>query len=164
MLNRDSPAVNFADWERSDGEALTTRHLGGFCGSSLQGSRDSGARVLVIECDTSLNDGITRAADVRIGGMRASVCRYSEGCTSSFHMLLQGFRLVAVVQPRFFSHFREVKQDLSELGLPKGMLEILPGVTPEADRAVLHELLRKVDCLRELVEQNCDGNLCHSTG
>ena len=80
--------------------------------------------------------------------MRASVCRYSEGCTSSFHMLLQGFRVVAVVQPRFFSHFREVQQDLSELGLPKGMLEILPGVTPEADPAVLHELLRKVDCLQ----------------
>ena len=69
------------------------------------------------------------AADVRIGGIRASVCRYSEGCTSSFHKLLQGFRVVAVVQPRFFSHFREVQQYFSELGLPKGMLEILPGIT-----------------------------------
>ena len=36
---------------------------------------------------------------------------------------------VAVVQPRFFSHFREVQQYFSELGLPKGMLEILPGIT-----------------------------------
>ena len=34
-----------------------------------------------------------------------------------------------VVQPRFFSHFREVQQYFSELGLPKGMLEILPGIT-----------------------------------
>ena len=37
--------------------------------------------------------------------------------------------MVAVVQPRFFSHFREVQQYFSELGLPKGMLEILPGIT-----------------------------------
>jgi len=70
------------------------------------------------------------------------------GMKDIFHMLLQGFRVVAVVQPRFFSHFREVQQDLSELGLPKGMLEILPGITPEADPAVLHELLRRVDRLQ----------------
>ena len=37
--------------------------------------------------------------------------------------------MVAVVQPRFFSHFREVQQYFSDLGLPKGMLEILPGIT-----------------------------------
>ena len=30
---------------------------------------------------------------------------------------------------RFFSHFREVQQYFSELGLHKGMLEILPGIT-----------------------------------
>ena len=39
---------------------------------------DSGARVFVTECDTSLNDSITRAADVMIVERRASVCRYSE--------------------------------------------------------------------------------------
>ena len=38
---------------------------------------DSGARVFVTECDTSLNDSITRAADVMIVERRASVCRYS---------------------------------------------------------------------------------------
>ena len=39
------------------------------------------------------------------------------------------WRSVCVVQPRFFSHFREVQQYFSELGLPKGMLEIPPGIT-----------------------------------
>eukprot|EP00971_Amphidinium_carterae_P033059 650788-Amphidinium_carterae.1 len=54
-------------------------------------------------------------------------------------MLLQGFRVVAVVQPRFFVHYREIQRDLEELGLPKGVVDIVPGITPDADPAVLHE-------------------------
>jgi len=63
-------------------------------------------------------------------------------------MLLQGFRVVAVVQPRFFVHYREIQRDLEELGLPKGVVDIVPGITPDADPAVLHEVLKRVDRLQ----------------
>ena len=57
----------------------------------------------------------------------SSAAEETIGFSDKSFQLLQGFRVVAVVQPRFFSHFREVQQYFSELGLPKGMLEILPG-------------------------------------
>ena len=44
-------------------------------------------------------------------------------------------------QPQFFSHFREVQQYFSELGLPKGMLEILPGITQARVVAQHHHLV-----------------------
>ena len=59
----------------------------------------------------------------------SSAAEETIGFSDKSFQLLQGFRVVAVVQPRFFSHFREVQQYFSELGLPKGMLEILPGIT-----------------------------------
>lgn len=70
------------------------------------------------------------------------------GLKDAFHMLLQGFRVIIVVQPRFFSHFREIQDDLIACGLPANIVEVLPGITPEAEPAVLHELLRHVDRLQ----------------
>jgi len=70
------------------------------------------------------------------------------GLKDAFHMLLQGFRVIIVVQPRFFSHFREIQDDLIKCGLPANLVEVLPGISPEADPAVLHELLRHVDRLQ----------------
>lgn len=70
------------------------------------------------------------------------------GLKDAFHMLLQGFRVLLVVQPRFLPHFLEVQKDLVECGLPVGLVEVLPGITPEADPAVLHEALRLVDRLQ----------------
>jgi len=70
------------------------------------------------------------------------------GLKDAFHMLLQGFRVLLVVQPRFFPHFQEVQRDFEECGLPKGMLELVPGITPEADPEVLHEALKSVDRLQ----------------
>ncbi|CAE8682478.1 unnamed protein product [Polarella glacialis] len=70
------------------------------------------------------------------------------GLKDAFHMLLKGFRILLVVQPRFFPHFKEVQRDLIECGLPEGLLEVIPGITPEADPAVLHEALRQVDRLQ----------------
>lgn len=70
------------------------------------------------------------------------------GLKDAFHMLLKGFRILLIVQPRFFPHFREVQLDLADCGLPEGVLEVLPGITPEADPAVLHEALRLVDRLQ----------------
>jgi len=70
------------------------------------------------------------------------------GLKDTFKMLLQGFRVLAIVQPRFFLHFREVQKGLSECGLPEGMFEVLPGITPEADPAVLHEALKHVHRLQ----------------
>mmetsp|Transcript_24742 Transcript_24742/g.44759 ORF Transcript_24742/g.44759 Transcript_24742/m.44759 type:complete len:853 (+) Transcript_24742:54-2612(+) len=70
------------------------------------------------------------------------------GLKDAFHMLLKGFRILLIVQPRFFPHFREVQLDLEECGLPAGILEVLPGITPEADPGVLHEALKHVDRLQ----------------
>ena len=70
------------------------------------------------------------------------------GIKDTFHMLLKGFRVLLIVQPRFFPHFREIQQSLSHCGLPDGLVEVLPGITPEADPAVLHEALKHVDRLQ----------------
>lgn len=70
------------------------------------------------------------------------------GIKDTFHMLLKGFRVLLVVQPRFFPHFREIQLSLSSCGLPDGLVEVLPGITPEADPAVLHEALKHVDRLQ----------------
>mmetsp|Transcript_67237 Transcript_67237/g.161134 ORF Transcript_67237/g.161134 Transcript_67237/m.161134 type:complete len:890 (+) Transcript_67237:68-2737(+) len=70
------------------------------------------------------------------------------GLKDAVLMLLQGFRIVLVVQPRFFPHYREIQKDMEEIGLPKGMLDVMPGITPDADPAVLHEVLRRVDRLQ----------------
>ena len=60
----------------------------------------------------------------------------------------EGFRVLLIVQPRFFPHFREIQLSLSSCGLPDGLVEVLPGITPEADPAVLHEALKHVDRLQ----------------
>lgn len=70
------------------------------------------------------------------------------GIKDTFHMLLKGFRVLLIVQPRFFPHFREIQLSLSSCGLPEGLVEVLPGITPEADPAVLHEALKHVDRLQ----------------
>mmetsp|Transcript_92844 Transcript_92844/g.194045 ORF Transcript_92844/g.194045 Transcript_92844/m.194045 type:complete len:848 (-) Transcript_92844:81-2624(-) len=70
------------------------------------------------------------------------------GLKDVFHMLLKGFRVVLVVQPRFLAHFLEVQQGFLDAGLPEGMLEVIPGITPEADPEVLFELLKQVDRLQ----------------
>jgi len=70
------------------------------------------------------------------------------GLKDTMHMLLQGFRVLLVVQPRFVPHFLEIQKDMVDCGLPAGLLEVLPGITPEADPAVLHEALRQVDRLQ----------------
>jgi len=70
------------------------------------------------------------------------------GLKDLVHVLLQGFRVICVVQPRFFAHYSEIQRDLAECGLPEGMLEVIPGITPDADPAVLHEVLRSVDRLQ----------------
>lgn len=70
------------------------------------------------------------------------------GLKDLFHVLLQGFRVFAVVQPRFFAHYREMQKDLYECGLPEGLFEVVPGITPEADPEVLHEVLKAVDRLQ----------------
>eukprot|EP00913_Durusdinium_trenchii_P001613 g1494.t3 len=70
------------------------------------------------------------------------------GLKDAFHMLLQGFRVLLVVQPRFFPHFREIQLSLSSCGLPEGILEVVPGITPEADPAVLYEVLKHIDRLQ----------------
>ncbi|CAE7484566.1 unnamed protein product [Symbiodinium pilosum] len=70
------------------------------------------------------------------------------GLKDTFHMLLKGFRVLLIVQPRFFPHFREIQLDLASCGLPDGLVEVLPGITPEADAEVLHEALRLVDRLQ----------------
>lgn len=70
------------------------------------------------------------------------------GIKDTFHMLLKGFRVLLIVQPRFFPHFREIQLSLSSCGLPDGLVEVLPGITPEADPAVLHEALKHVDRLQ----------------
>jgi len=70
------------------------------------------------------------------------------GLKDTFHMLLKGFRVLLIVQPRFFPHFREIQLDLASCGLPDGLVEVLPGITPDADPEVLHEALRHVDRLQ----------------
>lgn len=70
------------------------------------------------------------------------------GLKDAFHMLLKGFRVLLLVQPRFYPHFRVVQESLSTCGLADGMLELLPGITPEADPEVLHEALRHVHRLQ----------------
>lgn len=70
------------------------------------------------------------------------------GLKDVFHNLLQGFRVVAVVQPHFMPHYVEIQRDLQECGLPKGLFEVFPGITPDADPEVLHTVLRHVDRLQ----------------
>ena len=70
------------------------------------------------------------------------------GLKDAFHMLLKGFRVLLIVQPRFFPHFREIQLCLSSCGLPEGLFEVLPGITPEADPEVLFEVLKHVDRLQ----------------
>ena len=70
------------------------------------------------------------------------------GLKDAFHMLLKGFRVLLLVQPRFYPHFQVIKESLSSCGLADGMLEVLPGITPEADPNVLHEALRHVHRLQ----------------
>lgn len=70
------------------------------------------------------------------------------GLKDAVHNMLEGFRVILVVQPRFFPHFREIQRDLAECGLPDGLVEVLPGITPEADPEVLHEVLKHVDRLQ----------------
>ncbi|CAJ1427380.1 unnamed protein product [Effrenium voratum] len=70
------------------------------------------------------------------------------GLKDAFHMLLKGFRVLLIVQPRFFPHFREVQLGLAACGLPDGLVEVLPGITPEADPEVLHAALKQVDRLQ----------------
>jgi len=70
------------------------------------------------------------------------------GLKDAFHMLLQGYRVLLYVQPRFLPHFLEVQRDFAECGLPSGLLEVLPGITPDADPEVLHEVLRLADRLQ----------------
>ncbi|CAE7808684.1 unnamed protein product [Symbiodinium sp. CCMP2456] len=70
------------------------------------------------------------------------------GLKDTFHMLLKGYRVLLIVQPRFFPHFREIQLDLASCGLPDGLVEVLPGITPDADPEVLHEALRHVDRLQ----------------
>lgn len=70
------------------------------------------------------------------------------GLKDAFHMLLKGYRVLLVVQPRFFTHFREIQQDFAESGLQLGLLEVLPGITPDADPDVLHTVLKQVDRLQ----------------
>jgi len=70
------------------------------------------------------------------------------GLKDALHVLLEGFRVLLVVQPRFFPHFKEIKDDLVACGLPQDMVEVIPGITPEADPDVLHEVLKNVDRLQ----------------
>lgn len=70
------------------------------------------------------------------------------GLKDAVHMLLQGYRVLLVVQPRFFPHFREIQKDFMECGLPANLVEVVPGITPEAEPAVLHEVLRHADRLQ----------------
>jgi len=76
----------------------------------------------------------------------------SNFCTLSvkdaIHNLLEGYRVLLICQPRFFPHLKEVQQDLADVGLPRGLFEVLPGITPDADPEVLHEALRTVDRLQ----------------
>lgn len=67
------------------------------------------------------------------------------GLKDAVLMLLEGYRVLLVVQPRFLPHFLECQKDLLDCGLPAGMLEVVPGITPEADPEALHEAVRLVD-------------------
>jgi len=67
------------------------------------------------------------------------------GLKDMFLMLMQGYRVTAIVQPRFFVQFRDLQDELVACGIPQGLVEVLPGITPEADPEVLHEALRSVD-------------------
>jgi hypothetical protein len=70
------------------------------------------------------------------------------GLKDAVHELLKGYRILLICQPRFLPQFLEVQQDLADCGLPKGLFEVLPGITPDADPDVLHEALRLVDRLQ----------------
>eukprot|EP00928_Gymnodinium_smaydae_P013761 TRINITY_DN14996_c0_g2_i1.p1 TRINITY_DN14996_c0_g2~~TRINITY_DN14996_c0_g2_i1.p1 ORF type:complete len:900 (+),score=238.97 TRINITY_DN14996_c0_g2_i1:72-2771(+) len=70
------------------------------------------------------------------------------GLKDVFHELLKGYTIIAVVQPRFFAHYLEIQRDFEECGLPAGLFEVVPGITPDADPEVLHEVLRRVDRLQ----------------
>jgi len=70
------------------------------------------------------------------------------GLKDVFHNLLQGYRVLAVVQPHFFPHYVEIQRDLQDCGLPKGLFEVVPGITPDADPEVLHTVLRHTDRLQ----------------
>lgn len=70
------------------------------------------------------------------------------GLKDAIHVLLQGFRVLMIVQPRFLPQFREVQKDLEAVGLNPALFEVLPGITPEADPATLHEALKTADRLQ----------------
>jgi len=70
------------------------------------------------------------------------------GVKDMVHILLHGYRVLCVVQPRFVPLYLEIQKDLTECGLPAGMLEVLPGISPDADPGVLEEALRLVDRLQ----------------
>ena len=63
-------------------------------------------------------------------------------------MLLQGYRVLCVVQPRFYRHYQMFAEEFTNAGILPGMLDILPGITPDADPQVLHYAVNNVSRLQ----------------
>ena len=83
---------------------IITRSVCGFTGAQpglsrghfcrLEALRNTDARVLVTECDTSHNDGITRAADLRIAGC-ACQCADTAKVALPLSVVTEGDRFLA---------------------------------------------------------------------